>query len=95
MKKDLIQQMELKLHTKYRMLFRSFFINLALGILAWVLLTLLPILLYIAVWATGVSPMVMYFSIIGGIAMWQMLGVVLFLVPAISASIEYRAVRRC
>lgn len=93
MKKDLIQQMEMKLHAKYSMLFRSFFINLALGILAWVL-TLFPVLLYIAVWATGVSPMLMYFSIIGGIAMWQMLGVIFFLVPAISAWVEYRAVRR-
>lgn len=90
MKKDFIQEQDMKLRMKHRMLFRAFFINLILGVVA-LALTYFPILLYIAVWATGISPMVMYFSIIGGIAFWQMLGVVFFLVPGISAWMERRS----
>lgn len=90
MKKDFIQEQDMKLRMKHRMLFRAFFINLILGVIA-LALTYFPILLYIAVWATGISPMVMYFSIIGGIAFWQMLGVVFFLVPGISAWMERRS----
>ena len=80
----------MKLRMKHRMLFRAFFINLILGVIA-LALTYFPILLYVAVWATGISPMVMYFSIISGIAVWQMLGVVFFLVPGISAWMERRS----
>lgn len=80
----------MKLRMKHRMLFRAFFINLILGVVV-LALTYFPILLYVAVWATGISPMVMYFSIISGIAVWQMLGVVLFLVPGISAWMERRS----
>lgn len=90
MKKDFIQEQDMKLRMKHRMLFRAFFINLILGVVV-LALTYFPILLYIAVWATGISPMVMYFSIIGGIAFWQMLGVVFFLVPGISAWMERRS----
>ncbi|MDE5615687.1 MAG: hypothetical protein K2I81_02545 [Alphaproteobacteria bacterium] len=90
MKKDFIQEQDMKLRMKHRMLLRAFFINLILGVIA-LALTYFPILLYVAVWATGISPMVMYFSIIGGIAFWQMLGVVLFLVPGISAWMERRS----
>ncbi len=90
MKKDFIQEQDMKLRMKHRMLFRAFFINLILGVIA-LALTYFPILLYVAVWATGISPMVMYFSIISGIAVWQMLGVVFFLVPGISAWMERRS----
>lgn len=90
MKKDFIQEQDMKLRMKHRMLFRAFFINLILGVIV-LALTYFPILLYVAVWATGISPMVMYFSIISGIAVWQMLGVVLFLVPGISAWLERRS----
>lgn len=90
MKKDFIQEQDMKLRMKHRMLFRAFFINLILGVVV-LALTYFPILLYIAVWATGISPMVMYFSIISGIAVWQMLGVVFFLVPGISAWMERRS----
>lgn len=90
MKKDFIQEQDMKLRMKHRMLFRAFFINLILGVVV-LALTYFPILLYVAVWATGISPMVMYFSIISGIAVWQMLGVVFFLVPGISAWMERRS----
>ncbi len=90
MKKDFIQEQDMKLRMKHRMLFRAFFINLILGVVV-LALTYFPILLYVAVWATGISPMVMYFSIISGIAVWQMLGVVFFLVPGISAWLERRS----
>jgi len=89
MRKDFIQEQDMKLRIKQRTLFRAFFINLILGAIALVL-TYVPVLLYVAVWATGISPMVMYFSIISGIAVWQMLGVVLFLVPAIATWWERR-----
>lgn len=90
MKKDFIQAQDLKLRIKHRMLLRAFFINLVLGIIA-LALTYFPVLLYIGVLATGISPMVMYFSIISGIAVWQMLGVVLFLVPGLAAWMERRS----
>jgi|GEM_PF-1219646 len=90
MRKDFIQEQDMKLRMKHRMLFRAFFINLILGVVV-LALTYFPILLYVAVWATGISPMVMYFSIISGIAVWQMLGVVFFLVPGISAWLERRS----
>ncbi|MBD5400541.1 hypothetical protein HDR61_02240 [bacterium] len=94
MKKDFIMAQDMKLRIKHRTLLRAFFINLVLGLIA-LALTYFPVLLYIGVWATGISPMVMYFSIISGIAVWQMLGVVLFLVPGISAWIERRSLPRC
>lgn len=83
MKKDFIQEQDFKLRMKQRWLFRAFFINLFLGVIA-LALTYFPILLYVAVWATGISPMVMYFSAIAAIALWQMLGVIYFLVPAVA-----------
>lgn len=94
MKKDFILEQSMKLRIKHRTLLRAFFINLVLGIIA-LALTYFPVLLYIGVWATGISPMVMYFSIISGIAMWQMLGVVFFLIPGWSAWIERRSLERC
>lgn len=71
------------LRIKQRVLFRAFFINVILGLLVWGL-TFLPGFLYLAVVVTGISPMMMYFSMIGGIALWQMLGVLIFLVPALA-----------
>jgi len=92
MRKDFIQEQDMKLRIKQRTLFRAFFINLILGIVALVL-TYVPVLLYVAVLMTGISPMVMYFSIIGAIAFWQMLGLVFFLVPAIATWWERRALQ--
>ncbi len=92
MRKDFIQEQDMKMRMKQRSLFRAFFINLFLGVIALVL-TYFPVLLYVAVLLTGISPMIMYFSIIGGIALWQMLGVVLYLVPAVSIWWERRTLR--
>jgi len=86
MKKDMndfVAIRDEKLLSRQRVLFRAFFINLILGLAVWGL-TFVPMFLYVAVWTTGISPMMMYFSMIGGIALWQMLGVVLFLVPALA-----------
>lgn len=80
---DFAQMRSAELYSRQRVLFRAFFINLILGLIVWGL-TFVPIFLYVAVWTTGISPMMMYFSMIGGIALWQMLGVVLFLVPGIA-----------
>ncbi len=89
MKKESVDMYAAQLLSRQRIMFRAFFINLILGLLVWGL-TFIPAFLYLAVWATGISPMMMYFSMIGGIALWQMLGVVLFLVPAISVWLERR-----
>lgn len=75
---------------RQRTLFRAFFINIILGILV-SLMVFIPGFLYMAVVITGISPMMMYFSMISGIALWQMLGVVMFLVPAIATWWERRA----
>ncbi len=92
MRKDFIQEQDMKMRMKQRSPFRAFFINLFLGVIALVL-TYFPVLLYVAVLLTEISPMIMYFSIIGGIALWQMLGVVLYLVPAVSIWWERRTLR--
>ena len=83
MKTDFITTTDFSMRTKMRTLFRAFFINLILGAVALVL-TYIPVILYIAVLMTGISPMVVYFSVISAIALWQMLNVIFFLVPAIA-----------
>lgn len=84
MKKDFVENFDMKMWFRQRAMFRAFFINLILGLLVWALTAFVPLILYVAVWATGISPMMMYFSIVGGIAFWQMLNVVFFLIPAIA-----------
>ncbi len=93
MRKDFIAEQDMKMRIKQRTLFRAFFINLILGLVALVL-TYIPVLLYVAVVATGISPMVMYFSIIAAIALWQMLGVIYFLVPAVALWWERRTLEK-
>jgi len=78
--------------TRQRTLFRAFFINIILGLLVGALV-FIPGFLYMAVVITGISPMMMYFSMISGIALWQMLGVVLFLVPAIATWWERKTMK--
>lgn len=78
--------------TKQRTLFRAFFVNIILGLLVWGL-TYITGFLYLAVLLTGISPMVIYFSIISGIALWQMLGVLLFLVPALAIWWERKMIK--
>lgn len=92
MKKDFIDAQDFQMRMRAATLWRAFFINLGLGVLAWIL-TMFPVLLYISVWATGISPMVMYFSIVAAIALWQMLGVLIFFVPAVAISWQRRALR--
>ena len=92
MKKDFIQDQDYILSLRQGTLFRAFFINLIFGAIA-LGLTYVPVLLYVAVLLTGISPMVMYFSIISAIALWQMLGVILFLVPGIATWWQRRAMR--
>lgn len=84
MKKDFVENFDMKMWFRQRVMFRAFFINLILGLFVWALTAFVPLILYVAVWATGISPMMMYFSIVGGIAFWQMLNVVFFLIPAIA-----------
>lgn len=84
MKKDFVENLDMKMWFRQRVMFRAFFINLILGLFVWALTAFVPLILYVAVWATGISPMMMYFSIVGGIAFWQMLNVVFFLIPAIA-----------
>lgn len=92
MKKDFIQDQDFKMRLRQRTLFRAFFVNLLFGAFA-LALTYVPVLLYVAVLLTGISPMVMYFSIISAIALWQLMGVVLFLVPAIAVWWERRTLQ--
>ncbi len=94
MKKE-INEYEMRdtvLLTKQRTLFRAFFVNIILGLLVWGL-TYITGFLYLAVLLTGISPMVIYFSIISGIALWQMLGVLLFLVPALAIWWERKMIK--
>lgn len=84
MKKDFVENFDMKMWFRQRVMFRTFFINLILGLFVWALTAFVPLILYVAVWATGISPMMMYFSIVAGIAFWQMLNVVFFLIPAIA-----------
>lgn len=66
-----------------RVSFRAFLINLVLGIIAFALMMWTP-LYYISVLISGISPMTLWGSVIAAIALWQMLNVIFFLVPAIA-----------
>ncbi len=84
MKKEFIEIESEKLRLRQRMLFRTFWVNVILGVIAWGL-TLVPGILYFGVWMTGFSAMLMYYSAISAIALWQMLNVVFFFAPAVAA----------
>lgn len=90
--KDFSDLRDGKMLSRQRVLFRAFFVNLILGLIVWGL-TFVPAFLYVAVLVTGISPMMMYFSMIGGIALWQMLGVVMFLVPALATWWERKVIK--
>ncbi|MCQ2598793.1 MAG: hypothetical protein MJ187_00205 [Alphaproteobacteria bacterium] len=81
--------MQVHMLSKQRVLFRAFFINLILGLIVWCL-TFIPSFVYMAVIISGISPITMYCAMIAGIALWQMLGIIMFLVPAISLWCERR-----
>lgn len=93
MKKESVELHEMQLLSKQRVLLRAFFINLLLGLIVWGL-TFIPAFLYLAVWISGISPMMMYFSMIGGIALWQMLGILIFLVPALAIYWERKTIAK-
>lgn len=84
MKKDFYETMNAKMAIKQGTLFRAFFINLILGTIVLALTLFVPHFLLMLVVLTGISPMVIFFSAISGIALWQMLGILLFLCPAIA-----------
>ncbi len=82
MKKDL-EKLDLKLLSKQRILFRAFFINVIFVLITWLLL-LIPACMYFAVWMTGIPPMMLQMSMMGALALWDILAVLIFLVPAIA-----------
>ena len=84
MKKDFYDVMDAKLAIRQGTMFRAFFINLILGAIILALTLFVPWFLLALVVMTGISPMVIFFSAISGIALWQMIGIVIFLVPAIA-----------
>lgn len=83
MKNDFQEKCVMKLLSKQRILFRAFAVNTILVLLIW-LLTFIPELLYIGVWATGVSAPMFYVYAVGTLALWGLAGVIIFLVPAIA-----------
>ncbi len=83
MKKEYLEIENRKLLSRQRVLLRAFAINLFLGFVCW-LLTMVPGVLYFGVWATGFSAMMMYYSVISAIALWQLLNVIFFLVPGVA-----------
>ncbi len=84
MKCEDMEMYDLRMLSKQRVLFRAFFINLIMGFIVFCLIILMPAFVYMAVLISGISPITMYLAMIAGIGVWQMLGIVLFLVPAIS-----------
>ncbi len=83
MKKEFIEAESEKLRQRQRILFRTFGMNVILGVIAWAL-TMVPGILYFGVWMTGFSAMLMYYSAISAIALWQILNVAFFFAPAIA-----------
>ena len=84
MKKEICEIQNMKLYVRQATLFRAFLINVILGLVVGALALFVPGFLFALVVVTGVSPMMMFFSMISGIALWQMLGDVYFLVPALA-----------
>lgn len=91
--KEFLDRSAFKLHVRGRVKMRVFWINLAIAVAIW-LLTFIPTFLYFCVWATGLSATMTYFAILGALGLWQLLNVVFFLVPALAAFAESRAIRR-
>jgi len=83
MKKEFVETGDENLRMRQRVLFRAFGVNLVLGVAAWIL-TMVPGILYFGVWMTGFSGMLMYYSAISAIALWQMLNVAFFFAPAVA-----------
>mgnify|MGYP004526412107 CR=1 FL=1 len=84
MKADFYDALDAKMLFKQRALFRAFFINVILGLIIGALALFVPYFLFALVVLTGISPMMMFFSVVSGIALWQMLGILFFLVPALA-----------
>lgn len=92
MKKEHMENCEVKLLSKQRIYLKSFFINLLLGVIVW-LLTLWPAFMYLAVRITGISLPYLYVSAISFLAIWMLAGIVFFLVPALAVWWERKSIK--
>ena len=72
-----------KMRVAQSVLMRAFVVNTLFVLLVW-LLTFIPGFIFMGVLLTGVSAPVFYVYAIGALAVWELAGVILFLVPAIA-----------
>lgn len=92
MKNDFQEKCSMKLLSKQRVLFRAFAVNTLLVLLVW-LLTFIPQLIYFGVWITGVSAPMFFVYAVGTLALWELAGVIIFLVPAIAIWWERKMIK--
>lgn len=81
--KEIIEVTDYKLRIKQRVLFRAFAINILLILIVW-LLTFSPAFMGWVAFVLGYSIPATYISLINWIAIWDIAGAVLFLIPGLA-----------
>lgn len=92
MKKDFYEMQKEKLLIRSRILIRSFWLNTLFVLLVW-LLSFIPGFLFMGALITGVPGAWFFYLMMCGLALWEMVAIIFFLVPGISAYIESRRIR--
>ncbi len=83
MKKEYLDTRQDKLQTRARILMRSFFINTIFVLFFWVL-SFIPGILFFGALLTGVPGAWFYYLMMCGLALWELIAVVFYLVPSLA-----------
>ncbi len=93
MPKDEMARIEHKLYHKQRVLLRAFLINIILIFVAW----LMTLSIGFMEWAAGLlsmPPALLYINMVNWLAIWDIAGVVLFLIPGLAMWWERCSIRK-
>lgn len=92
MKNDFQEKRNIKLLSKQRVMFRAFAVNTLLVLIIW-LLTFIPQLMYMGVLITGISAPMFYVYAVCALVLWELAGIIFFLVPAIAIWWERKMIK--
>ncbi len=81
MRKETLENLSLR----QRILFRTFWVNIALAFFVW-LLSFIPQILFFGALMTGVPGAWFYYLMMCGLALWVLISVIFYLAPALAIS---------
>ncbi len=87
MKKEYIEMRRDKLQTRARILMHSFWINTLFVLGLWII-SFIPGFLFMGALITGVPGAWFYYLMMCALALWEMIAVIFYLVPAIATHLE-------